>query len=139
MNSFQKILFTLCIVLLSGYGQLHAQYVKENPSSVSIEKGVQSPLSIFEHSQNDQLSIIGRSTTAAQRMVMMEIAEFEEEESEGIGLKKIKDPKHFATLIYTLVLLSLFGQVRKSTTLERLFLNAVPCRPRYILFQVFRI
>lgn len=139
-KAFLNFFFALCILLLSGQGQLSAQTHPESSDRISseshesagaAESGVQSEHAVFKSLP---------ATSHPDNSLNFTFLEIEEEEDERFSSKKHLAGRAMLTAILFALLLGYFFQCIKNRLAyyEHLFCCS-PSVPLFIAFRVFRI
>lgn len=135
-NTFLKLILSICILLSSVYSPLFA-YV--NSGEISLQNTVQH-FSIVTSSQNSQHeATISDAINHSNKVLELEAAKIEEEESEPSFFKKGGEVIYASASFYLLSLLFLFTYFEGRNRFETLFNHFFYVNKRFVLFQVFRL
>ena len=135
-NTFLKLILSICILLSSVYSPLFA-YV--NSGEISLQNTVQH-FSIVTSSQNSQHeATISDAINHSKKVLELEAAKIEEEESEPSFFKKGGEVIYASASFYLLSLLFLFSYFEGRNRFETLFNHFFYVNKRFVLFQVFRL
>lgn len=135
-NTFLKLILSICILLSSVYSPLFA-YV--NSGEISLQNTVQH-FSIVTSSQNSQHeATISDAINHSNKVLELEAAKIEEEESEPSFFKKGGEVIYASASFYLLSQLFLFSYFEGRNRFETLFNHFFYVNKRFVLFQVFRL
>ncbi|CAN5915810.1 hypothetical protein BH24BAC1_BH24BAC1_10490 [soil metagenome] len=137
IRSFLKYLLSLCILLLSVYGQLYAQTYQEfdRSSLIQILKGTE--LASYGIQQNDLASTY--SSSDRERHLNLEATDIEEEKNKfASSRKKVASSIFFSAAFFALLLANFFCYV-KTCLLSCKHFSYTLSKRRYLIFEVFRI
>ncbi len=140
IKAFKTFLLTLCILLLSGYGQLFAHALEQSTFTSSLKSLNRDELASKGSIQTIHSSSISFPTSGTTKSKHKQIvtAEYESEENEFFALKKFLQNNDFiAAVLYTFISAFLFRYFGKLLPIGKQLLQ-FSCK-RYILIQVFRI
>ena len=135
-NTFLKIILSICILLSGVYSPLFANV---NSGDISLQSADQH-FSIVTGSQDSQhKATISGTVDHTNKVLEVEAAKIEEEESEPSFLKKGGEITYASASFYLLSLLFLFiyfeGRNKFGTLVHHFFY----INKRFVLFQVFRL
>lgn len=136
MKLLFNLFISLCILLLSGYGQSggrndqeHAGYSFHNPGVVT-----------FSAVQNNRAFDIHPDTSDSEKREHRKEEKNIEEEYEPVPVKKyLKSSNNLTALFYALTFGHFFRYVKTSLSIHRHFSRFSTFRPLYIRFRVFRL
>ena len=140
MKRVLKYLFPLCVLLLIACNQLFVNATTfEGALSSFLEDSQSTEINSFNNSDEDQL-IVGKSPlSTADKTLLIEVREFEEEEEEDTSFLK-------KTIAHDLYFVGLFSILKSpysfyNTKINSFFAEytAFSSYRRYILFESFRI
>jgi hypothetical protein len=135
-NTFLKHILSICILLSSVYSPLFANV---NSGEISLQNTVQH-FSIVTSSQNSQHeTTISNAINHSSKVLELEVAKIEEEESEPSFFKKGGEVIYASAAFYLLSLLFLFTYFEGRNRFETLFNHFFYVNKRFVLFQVFRL
>jgi hypothetical protein len=136
-KSLLKFLLSICILLSSICSPLFANFNIENTSLNTIAYqntlSTNTDLTSNVHNQN---AIISGASDKVGKILEIDAAEIEEEESENTFFKKGEKVYYTSASFY---ILFLFSYLKNSTKLQMLFTIYPLVNRRFVLYQVFRL
>ncbi|SKB33272.1 hypothetical protein [Maribacter arcticus] len=139
-KSLLKFLLSICILLSSICSPLFANFNIENTSLHTIAYqntlSTNTDLTSNVHNQN---AIISGTSDKVDKVLEIDAAEIEEEESENTFFKKGEKVYYTSASFYLLSILFLFSYLKNSTKLLMLFTIYPLVNRRFVLYQVFRL
>ncbi|TLP73131.1 hypothetical protein [Maribacter sp. ACAM166] len=139
-KNFLKFILSICILLFSVCSPLFGNFNIENSSFHTVDnQNIVSAITLLKTVIHDQNTTIKGSSDEVVKVLEIDAAEIEEEESENSVLKKGEEVIYTTGSFYLLSLLFLFSYLKNSSKLQRLFTFSPIAIRRFVLFQVFRI
>ena len=135
-KSFLKFLLSICILISSVYSPLFAN-INSGEFSLHLTEH-QFPIVIGSPTSQNTATIAG-AIDHANKVLELEAAKIEEEESKSSSFKKGEEVTYASASFYLLSLLFLFTYFESRNSFETLSSHFFYVNKRFVLFQVFRL
>ncbi|WP_417593093.1 hypothetical protein [Owenweeksia hongkongensis] len=132
---FGKFLLPLCILLLNGYGQVHAHHTLENVSSIS-----ETLHSCQDEAQYDQAYISKPFSSKHTIDHKVEVSEISEEENHIVPpVQFLERVDYFSALFYALLFGYLFKNLKGALRIGEYTPYFSSFSPLFLAFRVIRL